>query len=103
MSQATVPSSTADGVRWDLGDLYADLDDPRLMEDLQAARRRAETFEQTYRGKVAALRPDQAGLLLTAVRELEQLYEQMDRPCVYASLLHAARTDDPRRGALLSR
>src|SRR6266536_1333477 len=27
----------------------------------------------------------------------------MDRPLIYASLLHAAQTDDPRHGALLSR
>jgi oligoendopeptidase F len=103
MTQPALPHSTADGVAWDLGDLYVGVDAPRLTEDLAAARRRAEAFEATYRGKVAALKPDQAQLLLTAVRELESLYEQMDRPLVYASLLHAARTDDPRHGAILSR
>ena len=41
--------------------------------------------------------------LRAALSELETLYEQMDRPLVYASLLHAAQTDDPRHGALLSR
>ena len=35
--------------------------------------------------------------------ELEGLSEQMDRPAVYAGLLHAAKTDDPRHGALLAR
>src|SRR5437870_727499 len=34
--------------------------------------------------------------------ELEGLSEQMDKPLIYASLVHAAKTDDPRRGALLS-
>src|SRR5437660_1263815 len=103
MTQATLPHSSADGIAWDLGELYAGADDPRLTQDLAAARRHAETFEATYRGKIAALKPDQAQLLLTAVRELEGLSEQMDRPLIYASLLHAARTDDPRHGALLSR
>ncbi len=103
MTQATQPHSSADGVAWDLGDLYASVEDPRLTEDLAAARRRAEAFETAYRGKIGALKPDQAPLLLTAVRELEGLFEQMDRPLIYASLLHAARTDDPRHGALLSR
>ncbi len=103
MTPATHSRSSADGICWELADLYAGPDDPRLTEDLQAARRRAETFEQTYRGKVVALLPNQAGMLRDAVRELEALYEQMDRPLVYAMLLHSARTDDPPRGALLSR
>lgn len=103
MTQATLPHSSADGVAWDLHDLYAGVDDSRLTQDLAAARRRAEAFETAYRGKIAALKPEHAELLLTAVRELEGLFEQMDRPLIYASLLHAARTDDPRHGALLSR
>ena len=41
-------------------------------------------------------------LLLAALTELEGLSEQMDRPSVYAGLLHAAKTDDPRHGALLA-
>jgi oligoendopeptidase F len=41
--------------------------------------------------------------LLNAVVELESLYEQMDRPLVYAMLLHSGKTDDPKHGALLSR
>jgi oligoendopeptidase F len=102
-NQPAMPRSSADGVAWDLGDLYAAVDDPRINQDLEAARRRAEAFEKAYRGQVAGLKPDQPDRLLTAVRELESLYEQMDRPLVYASLLHAARTDDPRHGALLSR
>src|SRR5207237_5166301 len=44
-----------------------------------------------------------AELLLAAVKELESVFEQMDKPAVYASLVHAAKTDDPRHGALLSR
>jgi oligoendopeptidase F len=44
-----------------------------------------------------------AELLLAALTELEGLSEQMDKPAVYAQLLHAAKTDDPRHGALLMR
>src|SRR5216684_1258574 len=61
------PSSSADGVVWDLNDLYRGVDDPQLG------------------------------------RDLDGLYEQMDKPAVYASLVHAAKTDDPRHGALLAR
>src|SRR5579885_1939477 len=99
----TQPTSSADAVTWDLGDLYAGPDDPRLTQDLDAALTRARTFEATYRGKIATDAGPAADLLLAALREPEGLAEQMDRPSVYAGLLHAAKTDDPKRGALLSR
>jgi oligoendopeptidase F len=99
----TQPTSTADGVAWDLGDLYSGPDDPRLTDDLETAMRRAQAFEATYRGKIATESGPAPDLLLAALRELESLAEQMDRPSVYAGLLHAAKTDDPKRGALLSR
>jgi oligoendopeptidase F len=99
----TQMTSSADNVAWDLGDLYARPDDPRLTRDLDEALRRAEAFESAYRGKIATDAGPAPDLLLAALREMESLAEQMDRPAVYASLLHAARTDDPKRGALLSR
>jgi oligoendopeptidase F len=102
MIQATQPSSSADGIRWDLGDLYRGPDDLSLGRDLDGAQRRAEAFESAYRDKILVDGGPPAGLLLEAVRELEGLSEQMDRPAVFAQLLHAARTDDPRHGALLS-
>src|SRR4051812_20255832 len=103
MTQATAPTSSAAGVAWNLQDLYAAVDDPRLGQDLQAALQRAQAFEAAHRGKIAALQPDQAETLARAVTELEGLYEQMDRPAVFAMLLHSARTDDPKHGAILSR
>src|SRR4051795_4209323 len=102
MIQAIRPTSSADGVSWDLGDLYAGPDDARIEQDLKSALERARRFEAAHRGKIDTPSGPDAGLLLAAVRELEGLYEQMDRPAVYASLLHAAKTDDPRRGALLA-
>ncbi len=98
---ATRPSSSADGVAWNLADLYAGLDDPRLGQDLDAALKSAQAFETAYRGRIEP-GPD-TPLLLAALTDLESLSEQMDRPAIYASLVHAAKTDDPRHGALLSR
>jgi oligoendopeptidase F len=96
------PSSSADGVAWKLEDLYDGLGDPRLNRDLEAARARAQAFEATYRGRIQTDSGPAPDLLLAALQELEGLTEQMDRPAVYASLVHAAKTDDPRHGALLS-
>src|SRR4051794_4540498 len=90
--------NSASGVAWDLGDLYAGPDDPRLARDLDEAPRRARAFEESYRGKIASLGDSSAGLLFAAVSELEALSEQMDKPVVYAMLLHSARTDEPRHG-----
>jgi oligoendopeptidase F len=103
MTEATRPTSSADGVTWDLSDLYGGVDDPRIGSDLGEALRRAEAFESTYRGRVQTLGASDAATLRAALTELESLSEQMDRPVAYASLLHAARTDDPPRGALLAR
>ena len=97
------PVCSADGVAWDLNDLYSGVDDPRITRDLEAARKRAQLFEATYRDKINAAGGPKAELLLAAVTELESLSEQMDRSAAYAGLVHAAKTDDPRHGALLSK
>jgi oligoendopeptidase F len=97
------PTSSADRVAWDLTDLYSGVDDPNLGRDLDTALKRAQDFESAYRGKVDVPGGPSADLLLSAVHELEELFEQMDKPIIYASLVHAAKTDDPRHGALLAR
>jgi oligoendopeptidase F len=97
------PTSSADRVAWDLSDLYAGVDDPAIGRDLDTALKRAQAFESAYRGKIDVVGGPPAGALLTAVRELEGLSEQMDKPIIYASLVHAAKTDDPKHGALLAR
>jgi oligoendopeptidase F len=121
------PTSTADGIAWNLGDLYRGVDDPRILQDLAQAKQRAERFEATYRGKInpaggpasqeLALR-DQTGRLIgkiiapeeptpqlvkEALDEFASLSEQADKTLVYAMLLHAAKTDDPKHGALVAK
>jgi oligoendopeptidase F len=96
-------SSSADGVTWNLGDLYERVDDPRITRDLESALQRAQRFESTYRGKIDTPGGPAADFLLASLQELEGLSEQMDKPAIYASLVHAAKTDDPRHGALLTR
>jgi oligoendopeptidase F len=96
------PTSSADGISWDLGDLYGGVEDQRISADLDAALARARAFESAYRGHIDVREGPSPAVLLEALTELEGLYEQLDRPAVYASLLHAAQTDDPRRGALLA-
>jgi oligoendopeptidase F len=103
MMQAIRQTSSADSVSWNLTDLYRGVDDPGITRDLDEALRRAQAFEAAYRGRIEAAGGPAPEVLLAALTELESLYEQMDKPAVYAGLVHAAKTDDPRHGALLTR
>jgi oligoendopeptidase F len=102
-SQQNRPTSSADGIRWDLGDLYKGIDDPAIEADLKESAQRASAFESKYRGKIACEGGPTAGLLLEALREFESLCQVMDRPLIYAHLLHAGKTDVPAHGALMSK
>src|SRR3954453_20050159 len=99
----TKPSSSADDATWNLADLYAAVDDPRIEQDLAAALQRAQAFDLAYRGKIDMAGGPQSAFLRSALEELESLCEQMDRPAVYASLVHAAKTDEPSHGPLLAK
>jgi oligoendopeptidase F len=93
------PHSSAAGVTWDLKDLYLGLDDPAIERDLHSALERARAFEQKYRGRLRqGIEPHS---LYEALVELESISEQMDKPVIYAHLLHASDTQNPRHGALL--
>lgn len=90
----------AQGIRWDLRDLYDSPDDPRIEQDIARARDRARSFRSKYQGRVAQLTSEE---LLAAVMEMENILELVGRWTSYAELLHAAQVDVPRHGALLAR
>jgi len=91
---STEPSSAA-GVRWDLGDLFASPEDPGIAGTLHACRARAEAFAARYRGVLRAPGGPQGETLLAALVELEGLQEALGRVGTYASLLYASDTADP--------
>jgi oligoendopeptidase F len=97
-SPASSAAGPAAGVTWDLSDLYAGPDDPRLESDLAGALAAAQAFAERHRGRLASL--DAAGLA-AALDELEALEEPAHRAGAYAQLLFAADTAAPRHGALL--
>jgi oligoendopeptidase F len=90
----------AAGVTWDLSDLYAGPDDPRIEADLAGALDAARAFAVRYRGRVAAL---DASELAAALEDLEAFEEPAHRAAGYAQLLFAGDTSAPRHGALLQR
>ncbi len=100
---STATANSAAGITWDLRDLYQGIDDPTIDKNLKQALKRARAFEKKYRGKIQSLKEPRAKAFAKAVGELESLYEQMDKPLIYAMLVHSAKSDDPKFGALLSR
>ncbi len=87
------PGLKAEGIEWDLSELYTGPEDSCIEADLSEARRQAEAFAQTYRGKIASDQLD-GPALARALAEYEALAELEYRPSFYASLLFAADTQN---------
>ncbi|GAB4526883.1 MAG: M3 family oligoendopeptidase [Anaerolineae bacterium] len=90
----------AENIVWDLTHLYANPDDPAIDADMQKLVEMAETFSQTYKGRVGTLTGAE---LAEAVRQTEALYDGMGRLSAFADLLYSTQTDNPRYGALAQR
>jgi len=86
---------SATGVRWDLGDLFASHDDPRIEASLADCHKRAEAFADRYRGRIAVAGGPGPEHLMAAIRELEALDEDLRRVSTFADLLYAAATSHP--------
>jgi oligoendopeptidase F len=80
---------------WDLSDLYAAPEDPRLTADLDAAEAEAKAFQSGHAGKVAALSGD---ALAAAIATYERIEERLGRVMSYAQLVFSADAQDPANG-----
>jgi len=89
-------------VQWDLGDLFSGIDDPKIPQTLEAAKKRAEQFQVEYKGTINSIELS-AGRLLEAIVEYEAIELQATKPIAYASLLYSTDTSDPARGAFLQK
>ncbi len=89
-------------VAWDLSDLFAGPDDPKIDATLHTAKERAAVFAGTYQDKINS--PDlTAARLLAAITEYEALWQEVGKAGTYARLRFSADTSDPARGALMAR
>src|SRR4029077_17893549 len=84
---------------WNLDDLYCGLDDPAIKRDLNRTDAECATFEDAYKGKLAALAaaPDGGAALAAAVRRYEAIDDLVGRLGSFAGLVHAGNTVDPAR------
>lgn len=95
--------SSAQGITWDLADLFAGPDDPALASSLRDAQGKAEAFAGTYRGTINVAGGPEPAHLLAGVQDLERLYELIGRISSYAHLLFAADTASPVNRDLVQR
>lgn len=83
---------------WDLSDLYEGPDDPALSEDLDSARREAESFRADYAGRLENLSGAELG---QAIARYESVLELLHRVMSFAQLLFASDMSAPERGRFL--
>ena len=96
----TTEVTGAEDVAWDLSDLFAATDDPRIDEVVAEADADAAAFRERYHGKVAEL---DAAALAEAISEHERIEASVVRALTYAHLFFATNMADPVRGALVAR
>ncbi|HEY3379640.1 MAG TPA: M3 family oligoendopeptidase [Armatimonadota bacterium] len=87
-------------VTWNLADLYAGVDDPKLEQDLTTLEERAQAFAAQYRGTVGVLSPADFAAALTGY---EQLLHDAQFSGAFAELLFSADSLAPAHGALMQR
>jgi len=80
---------------WDLSDLYAGPDDPRLHADLDQAATAAEAFRKQHVDRVGDLSGADLG---TAIAAFERISETLYRVMSFAQLLHAVDQTDAEIG-----
>jgi len=88
-------SNSAAGIRWDLNDLYAGHDDPRIDATLNECYAKAERFAGRFRPLMQNPETLTADAVLEALKSLETIYEALGRAGSYAGLLYAADTAKP--------
>jgi oligoendopeptidase F len=80
---------------WDLSDLYAAPEDPKLAADLGAAETEAKAFQATHAGKVASMSGD---ALAAAIAQYERIEERLGRVMSYAQLVFSGDAQDAANG-----
>ena len=83
-------ANSAEGIRWDLSDLFSSRDDPRIEAMLKDCLGRAESFANLFRGTINTAAGPIPEHLLQGLNQLEEIEESLSRVANYSSLLYAA-------------
>ena len=92
--------ASMEDVTWNLTELCPSLNDPSVEVTISEAKALADTFEKTYRGKIAQLDP---ASLLRCLRELEAFDVKIGDVSLFAGLSFAANMTVPETQALYDR
>ena len=84
---------------WNLNDLYAGIDAPEVAADLAKGDAECLAFEETYKGKLAAIAagPNAGEKLAAAVKRFEAIEDLLGKLISYAGLVYTGDTTDPTR------
>jgi oligoendopeptidase F len=99
---STTATFASPKVHWNLADLYASIDDPRIDKTLAQQKSRAQAFAEKYRGKINNSNLS-AETLAAAIAEYESIAQESAKPGNFAGLLFAVSTDKPEVGAFLQK
>ena len=96
----TIEQTGAEEVAWDLSDLYASGDDPRIESDFAEAETAATAFRDRYYGTIATL---SGAEFAEAIGERERIESIATRALYYAHMHFSTNMADPMRGALVAK
>lgn len=80
--------NSAEGIRWNLEDLYVGIEDPNIERDLEESLRACTEFEQKYRGTIKSGSIPPSTLKL-ALEDLERILETLSKLGSFVGLLTA--------------
>jgi len=98
-----MPETIAQGITWDLSDLYASIEDPKINEDLKLAETKAGTFQTQYKAPLESLKPGTAFPLAGLLKDYKEIVTLSTRPIVFAHLAFSDNTKDQKIGAFLQK
>lgn len=96
-----MPKPSSSLPRWNLSDLFNSIDDPKIEESYATQLKRAQAFAKKYRGTITA--KCKAEELLKILKEYESILQEAWKPEIYAALVHAADSKNPKHGALVQK
>ncbi|MEA2070963.1 MAG: M3 family oligoendopeptidase [Asgard group archaeon] len=78
-------------IAWDLSDIYPDVKDPSIDEDIKEMTKQADKIRKEYKGKIISLKPEE---LATFLDKLEEIRADMADLGLFANLSYAAQMTD---------
>jgi oligoendopeptidase F len=97
---AAVRETGAEKVFWDLSSLYTSREDPQINQDMETIQQMADTFAQTYRGKLATMDGEE---WRQAFDDLATITEYRAKLSTYANLNFTVYSNDPAWGAFIQK